>query len=235
MADYVFDFADDKGFSGKTLKEMWHEERTFVEWLIQNKLHLTKPALLSALTKVQIVDEDGNLQEEKDKISSAVFTKMCGCDAKTDSPCCSDGQETSAKKDEKLVEVFYDFPEGQEEAEEVSEEEEEESDEEERQKCPKCGEDADDHGSGVSCWKCNMAKSKCEGCQALRCNDCDNFRCNPLCTNRKVGDHCQCGDSDGPDDLEDDEEEDERPSKRGRRAENDEDNDDDDEEDDEDE
>lgn len=191
MSNYIFDWAGEKGHFGKTLRQMWHEERTFVVWCIETKLHLSKPSFYAALKAANVIDAAGKLQG-KDKISKELFTKPCGCESRTLSSCCP-GWAAHMAANPNLVEVEVDSEEEESEPEIV----------EEKFNCVDCGEDVDDPAFGVSCWKCNMSKERCEGCQATRCNDCDNFRCRLTCDKCEEGDHCQCGDDDDVDaDLE---------------------------------
>jgi hypothetical protein len=69
MADYLYDWGDDsKGWIGKTLKQMWHEERGAVVWACENfdKLRDTPwgPDFYDAVAEVGLMSQSGRLKKQ---------------------------------------------------------------------------------------------------------------------------------------------------------------------------
>merc|ERR1719473_2479266 len=198
------------GHVGKTLKEMWHTDRDFVIWAAKKGRDDAEFAakyveFFDALDQIRLIRQlsDGRvLFKEKDdwseyKVSKAVNTKRCGCDAHTGCGRC-ESEEDDVEQEE----------------DENNDDEDGDESEEEEWDCPECGEPQTGMDYDGTCWDCMMGVQKCEMCKAIMCEQCGNYAHKSTCEalEDSPDERCECndqGDEDPWNQDEDEEDEDE--------------------------
>jgi hypothetical protein len=186
MADYVYDWGDSKGWVGKTLKQMWHEERGAVVWACENfdKLHDKPwgPDFYDAVAEVRLISQSGRFKKQDNwnsyKVSRSLLTKRCGCDKNTECEKCEGWDSEDQRED--------DGSDG-DESEPCAVE------------CEGCGE-GDAMPSDGLCWKCTMDGPldepwSCEtDCSGRRCRECSIIKHSENCSDFNEEYNCHCGD-----------------------------------------
>ena len=161
MADFVMDWGQSQGHVGKTLKEMWHHHRGFVQWAVRKAaddpdFENKYAAFFDALSTARVTRRNSSgLLSLRDEYTVARWlkTKRCGCDVHS---CCGDceiGDDERSDEDED------------------EDEDEEEEDDDCISDCDKCGEPNTGHYEG-RCWTCHIGGEKCTGCFVVLSETC---------------------------------------------------------------